>query len=69
VAKWLRHCATSRKVPGSITGDFFRGIRQFHVSGVDPASKNEDQDTPGGKDGGCVLLTTYHFQVPMSRNL
>jgi hypothetical protein len=36
------HCATSRKVPGSIpggvTGDFFRGIRQFHVPGVDSAS-------------------------------
>jgi hypothetical protein len=29
-AYWLRHCATSQKVPGSIpgrvTGDFFRGI-------------------------------------------
>jgi hypothetical protein len=33
---------TSRKVPGSIpggvTGDFFRDIRQFHVPGVDSAS-------------------------------
>jgi hypothetical protein len=40
----LRHCATSRKVPGSIpsgvTGDFFRGIRQFHVPGIDSASYN-----------------------------
>jgi hypothetical protein len=39
---WLRHCATIRKVPGSIpggvTGNFFRGIRQFHVPGVDSAS-------------------------------
>jgi hypothetical protein len=38
----LRHCATSRKVPGSIPGgvteNFFRGIRQFHVTGVDSAS-------------------------------
>jgi hypothetical protein len=34
--------ATIRKVPGSIpggvTGDFFRGIRQFPVPGVDSAS-------------------------------
>jgi hypothetical protein len=34
--------ATSRKVPGSIpcgvTGDFFRGIRQFHVLGIDSTS-------------------------------
>jgi hypothetical protein len=34
--------ATSRKVPepiiGGVTGNFFRGIRQFHVPGVDPAS-------------------------------
>jgi hypothetical protein len=23
VAQWLRRCATSRKVPGRVTGDFF----------------------------------------------
>jgi hypothetical protein len=40
-------------------GDLFRGIRQFHVPGVDSASKSEYQDTPGGKDGRCVRLTTY----------
>jgi hypothetical protein len=65
--------ATSWKVPGSIpggvTGDFFRGIRQFHVPGVDPTSINEYQDTPRGKDCQCVWLTTYHLQVPMSQNL
>jgi hypothetical protein len=32
--------------------------------GVDSASKNEYQDTPGGKDGRCVRLTTYHLHVP-----
>jgi hypothetical protein len=37
--------------------------------GVDSASKNEYQVNPGGKDGRCVRLTTYHFHVPMSRNL
>jgi hypothetical protein len=42
VELWLRHCATSRMVPGSIagvvTGDFFRGIRQFLVPEADSAS-------------------------------
>jgi hypothetical protein len=32
--------------------------------GVDSASKNEYQDTPGSKDGRCVRLTTYHLHVP-----
>jgi hypothetical protein len=27
-------------------------------TGVDTASKNEYQDTPGGKDGRCVRVTT-----------
>jgi hypothetical protein len=62
VAQWLRRCATSRKVPGSIpgrvTGDFFRSIRQFNVSGVYSAFRNEYQDIRGGKDGRCVGLTT-----------
>jgi hypothetical protein len=56
-----RECATSRKVPGSIpgrvTGDFFRGIRQVHMPGVDSAFRNEYQDIPGGKDGRYVGLT------------
>jgi hypothetical protein len=37
----VKACATSRKVqgsiPGGVTGDFFRGIRQFHESEVDSA--------------------------------
>jgi hypothetical protein len=41
VVKALR-CAASRKVPesipGGVTGDFVRGIRQFHVPGVDSDS-------------------------------
>jgi len=32
---------------------------------VDSASKNEYQDNPGGKDGRCVRLTTYHLLVPI----
>jgi hypothetical protein len=31
--------------------------------GVDSASKNEYQDTPGSKAGRCVRLTTYHLHV------
>jgi hypothetical protein len=65
----LRHYATSRKVPGSIpgsvTGDFYRGIRQFHVPGVDSVSENEYLGIPGSEDGRCVWLTTYHLQVPI----
>ena len=30
-------------------------------AGVDSASKNEYQDTPVGKDGRCVRVTTYHL--------
>jgi hypothetical protein len=29
--------------------------------GVDPASKIEYQDTPGGKDGRCVRVTTLRI--------
>ena len=54
----VRRCATRRKVPGSIPGrvtwDYFRSIRQVLVLGVgvDSASKNEYQDIPG-KGGRC----------------
>jgi len=64
----LGHCATSRKVPGSIpgvAGDFSCGIWHFHVPWVDSASKNEYQDNPGGKGGRCVRLTTYLLHVPI----
>jgi hypothetical protein len=44
--------------PGRVTGDFFRGIRQVYVPGVDSAFPNEYQDIPGGKGGRCVGLTT-----------
>jgi hypothetical protein len=42
VVKALRKVPGS--IPGGVTGDFFRGIRQFHVPGVDSASKNKYQD-------------------------
>ena len=69
---WLRHCATSRKVPGSIPGvaGFFSVASDSSMCpGVDSASKNEYQVNPGRKGGRCVRLTTYHVHVPMSRNL
>jgi len=37
--------------------------------GVDSDSKNEYQVNTGDKGGRFVRLTTYHFHVPMSRNL
>ena len=56
IAQWLRSSATIRKVPGSIPGrvtwDFFRSIRQVHMPAVDLTCKNEYQDIPGGKGGG-----------------
>ena len=45
-------------IPGRVTVDFFRSIRQLHVPRVDSASKNEYQDIPGGKGGLYVGVTT-----------
>jgi hypothetical protein len=54
--------ATIRKGTGStpfrVSGEFFRGIRQVLVPGVDLDFRNEYQDIPWGKDGLCVGLTT-----------
>jgi hypothetical protein len=53
-----------------VTGDFFVAPDNSKCPGSNqPLKKNEYQDTPGGKDGRCVWLTTYHLQVPMSRTL
>jgi hypothetical protein len=63
---WLRHCATSWKVAGSIP-DGVNGIFHWHNTsgrtmalGVDSASnRNEYQEYfLGGKGGWCVGLTT-----------
>jgi hypothetical protein len=48
----------SGSIPGGVTGDFFRGSDGTMCPGVDSASKNEYQDTLGGKDGRCVRVTT-----------
>ena len=66
VAQWLRHCATSRAVPESNPGgvghrDFSRGFRQNHVPwGQLSLYKMSTRDSPGGKGGRCVRLTSYH---------
>jgi len=66
VAQWLRCCATSRKVAGSIPAGvsaFFIDIKSF-LSHYDPevdsvSNINEYQEYfLGGKGGGCVRLTT-----------
>jgi hypothetical protein len=69
---FIRHCATSRKVPGSIPGveGFFSvASDSFMWPGVDSASKNEYQVNPGGKGGRWVRLTTYHPHVKKSGGL
>ena len=49
--KGLKHCATSRRVPGSIPGHWGSSM----CPGVDSASKDEYQDIPGGvKTSGAL---------------
>ena len=76
VAQWLRRCATSRTVPGSIpsgvTGffsDIFPSDRTMALGSTQPLVKMSTRNIPGGKGGRCVRLTTYHHTVPLSRNL
>ena len=77
VAQWLRCCATTRKVAGSIpagVSGFFIDIKSFrshYGPGVDSASnRNEYREYfLGVKSGRCVRLTTYHNPVLLSRNL
>ena len=64
---WLRHCATSRKVSGSIPDDVI-GIFHWHNSlafGVDSATnRNEYQRyLLEGKGGRCVGLQPYRIHV------
>jgi hypothetical protein len=80
VAQWLRYCATSQKVVGSIP-DGVTGILHWHKSfwshygpGVDSISiRNEYQEYfLGGKCGRCVRLTIlppYCAVVRKSGNL
>ena len=63
---WLRHCARSRKVAGSIPDDVVAIFHWHNPSGctvalglTQPLTKNENQEYfLAGKDGRCIGLTT-----------
>jgi hypothetical protein len=65
VPKWLRRCATSRTVPGSIpdgvTGffsDIFPSDRTMALGSTQPLVKMSTRNIPVSKGGRCVRLTT-----------
>ena len=65
VALWLRHCATSRTVPGSIPGGdtgFFPWLPPTVpcALGSTQPLKMSTRDFSWGKGGRCVCRTTYH---------
>jgi hypothetical protein len=60
VAVWLRRCATSRTVPGSITGgvtgffsDIFPSDRTKVLGSTQPQVKMSTRDIPGVKAAGA----------------
>jgi hypothetical protein len=62
---WLRRCATSRTVPGSISGgvtgffsDKFPSDRTMALGSTQPLVKISTRNISGGKGGQCVRLTT-----------
>ena len=76
ISMWLRPCATSRTVPGSIPGgvtgffnDIFPSDQTMALGSTQPLVKMTTRNISGGKGGRCVRLTTYHHTVPLSRNL
>ena len=65
VAQWLRHCATSRTVsgsiPGGVTGDFFPWLPTEPCAlGSTQPLQMSTRDFSWGKGGRCVRLTTYY---------
>jgi len=68
-SSWLRHCATSRKVAGSISGGVIRNIHWINPSGctmvlgstqplTEMSTRYISWGGGGGKGGRCVRLTT-----------
>ena len=66
VAQWLRHCTTSREVPGSIPGGVTGGFFPWFLPtkpcalGSTQLLKMSTRDFSWGKGGRFVRLTTYH---------
>ena len=65
VAEWLKRCATSQTVPGSIPGgvtgffsDIFPSNSTVALGSTQPLVKMSTRNIPGGKGGRCVSLTT-----------
>jgi hypothetical protein len=65
VAQWLRCCATSRTVPGSIPGcatgffsDIFPSDHTMALRSTQTLVKMSSRNIPGVKDGRCVRLTS-----------
>ena len=63
--KWLRRCATSRTVSGSIPvgvtgffGDIFPSDLTMALGSIQSLVKMSTGDIPGGKGGRCVRLTS-----------
>jgi hypothetical protein len=65
VAQWLKRCATSRTVPGSIPGgvtgifsDIFPSDCTMALGSTQPLVKMSTRNLSGGKCVRCVWLTT-----------
>jgi hypothetical protein len=65
VAWWLRRCATSQTVPGSIPGgvtgffsDIFPSDCTMALGSTQPLVKMSTRNNAGGKGGRCVRLAT-----------
>jgi hypothetical protein len=65
VAQWLRHCATNRKVAGSIPGgaagvfiDIINSGRTMTLGSTQPLTELSIRNISWGKGGRCLMLTT-----------
>ena len=71
VAYWLRRCATSRTVPGSIPGsvtvffsDIFPSDRTMTLGSNQLLVKMSSRNIPGGKAAGVWGWQPHHLHVP-----
>ena len=68
---WLRHCATSRKVEGSIPDGVIGIFHLYNPSGrtmalglTQPLSETTTRNISWGKGGRCLGLKTLPLHVP-----